>query len=72
MPEVDGAELTRAAYILVQLKSTVIISAWAFVTMFSLFFCLKQVGLLRVDAKEEIEGLDIAEHGMPAYGVDAH
>ena len=71
LPEIDGTEITRMAYIMVQTKSTVIIVVWAFVTMFSLFFILKQVGLLRVPAHEEIEGLDIAEHGMPAYGNDS-
>ncbi len=71
MPEVDGVELTRTAYIIMQTKCTAIISVWAFVTMFGLFFVLKMVGLLRVPAKEEIEGLDISEHGMPAYGADA-
>ncbi|MEZ6033720.1 MAG: ammonium transporter [Planctomycetaceae bacterium] len=71
MPEVDGTELTRMGYIIVQTKSTAIIAVWAFVTMFALFFVLKQVGLLRVPGNEEIEGLDIAEHGMPAYGADS-
>ena len=59
--------LDRAGYIFVQVKSTVIICVWAFVTMFILFSILKAVGLLRVSAEEEIEGLDIVEHGMPAY-----
>ena len=67
MPEVDGVELTRIAYIMVQLKATVIICAWAFSTMFAVFFALKSIGLFRVPAHEEIEGLDIVEHGMPAY-----
>lgn len=71
MPKIGDVELTRVGYIIVQTKSTAIIAVWAFVTMFALFFVLKQVGLLRVPEKEEIEGLDIAEHGMPAYGADS-
>ena len=59
--------MDRAGYIMVQVKSTVIICVWAFVTMFILFSILKAVGMLRVSAEEEIEGLDIVEHGMPAY-----
>jgi len=59
--------LDRAGYIMVQVKSTVIICVWAFVTMFILFSILKAAGLLRVSAEEEIEGLDVVEHGMPAY-----
>ena len=67
-PEVGDAFLTRTEFIWVQVKSTAIICVWAFVTMFILFFILKMVGLLRVSREEEIEGLDIAEHGLPAYG----
>lgn len=40
---------------------------WAFATMFVLFSILKSIGLLRVSAEEEIAGLDVHEHGMPAY-----
>ncbi|HSG70770.1 MAG TPA: ammonium transporter [Planctomycetaceae bacterium] len=60
-------EMTRAGFIMVQVKSTAIICVWAFLTMFILFFILKQIGLLRVSAEEEIAGLDLHEHGMPAY-----
>ncbi|MDB4680294.1 ammonium transporter [Planctomycetaceae bacterium] len=72
MPEITLADetikvLTRSEYIMVQLKSTAIICVWAFVTMFILFSILKAVGLLRVSAEDEIKGLDIVEHGMPAY-----
>jgi Amt family ammonium transporter len=72
LPEVGEAVLTRTEYIVMQVKCTAIISVWAFVTMFGLFFVLKMVGLLRVPANEEIEGLDVVEHGMPAYGSDSH
>jgi len=54
-------------YISIQVQGTLIISLWAFGTMFALFHALKAVGLLRVSAEEEIEGLDMVEHGMPAY-----
>lgn len=67
MPVVEGVELTRAGYIMVQLQSTFIICAWAFLTMLALFAALKAVGMLRVSEAEEIEGLDMVEHGMPAY-----
>lgn len=67
MPEVAGAEATRMQYIMIQVQSTAVIVAWAFITMFILFSILKVVGLLRVSAEEEIEGLDMVEHGMPAY-----
>jgi Amt family ammonium transporter len=53
-----------------QATGTVVICAWAFVTMLALFMILKVVGLLRVSQEEEMAGLDVSEHGMHAYGVD--
>jgi ammonium transporter, Amt family len=35
-----------------------------------LFGILKAAGILRVSAEEEIEGLDVSEHGAPGYGPD--
>ncbi len=43
------------------------IAAWAFVAMLILFFILKGLGFLRVEAEEELRGLDIGEHGEEAY-----
>ncbi len=40
---------------------------WSLVVSGITFFLLKAIGLLRVDAEEEIAGLDICEHGMYAY-----
>jgi Amt family ammonium transporter len=51
----------------VQLLGTVVYSGWAFATMFGLFALLKAVGWLRVSEDDEIEGLDITEHGMVNY-----
>ena len=65
--DIPEEEMTRAGFFMVQLQSSVIIIAWAFVTMLALFFVLKAIGMLRVSAEEEIEGLDIGEHGMQAY-----
>lgn len=53
-----------------QLTGTLVISAWAFVTMLILFMILKVFGLLRVSPEEEHAGLDVSEHGMHAYGVE--
>ncbi|MBW3596625.1 MAG: ammonium transporter, partial [Planctomycetes bacterium] len=55
---------------MVQLYGTLIICGWAFVTMFAVFWALRLVGMLRVSAEEEIEGLDLGEHGMHAYSPD--
>ncbi|MFM1904543.1 MAG: Ammonia channel precursor, partial [Planctomycetota bacterium] len=43
------------------------IIAWAMVTMAVTFGVLKAIGLLRVSPQEEVDGLDIHEHGMRAY-----
>lgn len=67
IPLADFPEMTRAGFFFVQLKSTVIICLWAFVTMAIVFFILKAIGMLRVTEEEEIQGLDINEHGMHAY-----
>ena len=52
-----------------QITGSLVIPAYAFITMFALFTVLKAVGILRVSAEEEEQGLDISEHGMQAYGV---
>jgi len=51
-----------------QLTGTIVISLYAFVTMFILFTVLKAVGLLRVSEEDEMVGLDLSEHGHSAYG----
>tara|TARA_B100000809_G_scaffold215819_1_gene221186 strand:+ start:1 stop:891 length:891 start_codon:yes stop_codon:yes gene_type:complete len=50
-----------------QLLGTVTISAWAFIFSFVVFFILKLIMGVRVSEEEENEGLDVAEHGSPAY-----
>jgi Amt family ammonium transporter len=57
----DGANLG------VQLLGTVVYAVWALSTSLVLFYAIKACGLLRVDAEEELAGLDICEHGMYAY-----
>ena len=65
-PSESGAPMGNAV---AQVVGTLSISAWAFVTMFALFFLLKLVGFLRVSAEDEERGLDISEHGMTAYST---
>lgn len=50
-----------------QLIGTLAIGGWALGTSLILFGFLKVIGQLRVSAEEEVEGLDIHEHGMYAY-----
>lgn len=64
----DGSEMfSQMGFFMVQLKSTAIICVWAFVTMAIVFFALKAIGMLRVTEEEEVQGLDINEHGMHCY-----
>ena len=51
----------------VQILGSLVIPLWAFVTMIGLFYSLKMAGILRVSLEEEIEGLDVSEHGAINY-----
>ena len=44
--------------------------AWCVVTAGALFLVLKKTMGLRVSAEEEMEGLDVHEHGSPGYAPD--
>ena len=50
-----------------QLIGVVSVYAFAFIFSFALFFILKLIMGVRVSEEEEVEGLDVAEHGVPAY-----
>jgi len=51
----------------VQLLGVVAISLWGFCSTYVLFSILKKTVGIRVTVEEEMEGLDLAEHGMAAY-----
>ncbi|MCR5413304.1 MAG: ammonium transporter [Kiritimatiellae bacterium] len=51
----------------VQLLGAGATAVWAFGAGAAIFFTLKKFGVLRVSAKTELKGLDIAEHGQDAY-----
>jgi len=53
-----------------QLIGVVAIGAFVAVTTGILFFVIKKTVGLRVDEQEEIEGLDVHEHGVPGYVND--
>jgi Amt family ammonium transporter len=50
-----------------QIIGSVVIAGWAFVTCLALFYVLKAIGILRVSVEEEVEGLDLSEHGAINY-----
>ncbi len=55
-----------------QLVGVFAVGAAAFVFSLVLFIILKVTIGVRVSAEEESEGLDVAEHGAPAYDIQAH
>lgn len=55
----------------VQLIMVLVIIAWVGVASLAVFGALKATVGLRVSEEEEIEGLDIPEHGMAGYTADA-
>ncbi len=54
-------------FLSVQAIGVVCAAAWAFGTGWAIFFALRKLGILRVSAKTELKGLDLAEHGQDAY-----
>jgi Amt family ammonium transporter len=50
-----------------QIIGTLSISVFAFVASFIVFTIVKAIMGLRVSQEEEVEGLDIGEHGQEAY-----
>lgn len=62
----DGVE-SVGSFFMIQLIGSLAIIGWAVVTMAITFGILKAIGLLRVSPQEEVDGLDIHEHGMRAY-----
>lgn len=60
-------KLASGAQLVSQLIGVVSIGLFTFVFAFVTFYVIKLVMGLRVSAEEEIEGLDIGEHGNEAY-----
>ena len=51
----------------IQLLGAGTTAIWAFGMGCAIFFTLKKLGILRVNAKTELKGLDLVEHGQDAY-----
>ena len=50
-----------------QIVGSIVYPVFGFVTMFIVFAALKAAGILRVSEEEELEGLDLSEHGAVNY-----
>ena len=55
------------ANLMSQIIGVASVYAFAFIFSFVLFFIIKLIMGVRVSEEEEAEGLDVAEHGSPAY-----
>lgn len=64
---VSGLIVGNTSQIIAQVIDVVVVAVWAFVTGYILFAVIKHIVGLRVSAEEEMEGLDIGEHGYTAY-----
>ena len=67
---VEGLVVGEGKQIVSQLISMGVVMAWGLVTGFALFMLLKVSMGVRATEAEELEGLDIPEHSLPAYGDD--
>lgn len=68
-------KLASMEQFLVQLIGIACYAVFSIVSTFGIFFILKNTIGIRVSKKEEIEGLDLHEHGMDAYpdfGLNPH
>ncbi len=60
----EGAEMSRLQFIGVQCIGVVAVIAWTTIGMGIIFMLIKKTVGLRVSAQEEIDGLDMHEHGL--------
>ena len=68
---VEGLVVGEGLQILSQLISMVVVLAWGLATGFALFFLLKFTMGVRATREEELEGLDLSEHGIETYPAEA-
>jgi Amt family ammonium transporter len=56
----------------VQALGVMAVSLWAFAATFAVFYVLKKTVGIRVSQEEEMDGMDLCEHGISAYaGIEA-
>ncbi|MBI4281954.1 MAG: ammonium transporter [Chloroflexi bacterium] len=68
---VKGLITGEVGQLLLQLVDIATLLAWVLPTAFLTFWFLKKTIGLRASREEELEGLDIPEHGMEAYPAEA-
>ncbi len=60
-------DLSRGRQVLMQLMAIGVSFGWAFITTLAILVALKYTIGLRVDERQEEEGLDLSQHGEEAY-----
>ena len=65
-------ELASVSQFISQFFGVVVVAGFCLVTSFIILFTLKKTIGIRVSKREEIDGLDNAEHGMSAYSDFKH
>lgn len=60
----------NGSQLLTQFAMLIVIAVWVAATTGALFYVIKKTIGLRVSAEEEIEGLDVIEHGLAGYAGD--
>jgi len=66
-PYVTGLFYGGYGQLIAQLISMVVVFAWAFGTGYLTFKLMDKAFGIRVSPEEELKGLDVSEHGTPAY-----
>jgi Amt family ammonium transporter len=67
---VSGLITGNIAQLILQLIDIAVMFAWVVPTMWLSFWIIKKTIGLRANPKEELQGLDIPEHGLEAYPKD--
>jgi len=63
-PAVPGEDGGGFSQLWIQLVGIITLAVWTIATMYIVFTIIKKINGLRVDAKDEIMGLDLPEHGL--------
>ena len=64
---VSGLITGQVGQLVAQIIDMIVVTVWALVTGFILFWLLKVTMGLRASREEELQGLDVPEHGTEAY-----
>ncbi|MDP2729817.1 MAG: ammonium transporter [Dehalococcoidales bacterium] len=67
---VKGLITGEVGQLILQLINIVVLIAWVSITAFLTFYFVKKTIGLRASREEELQGLDIPEHGIEAYPAD--